>query len=462
MRTNILAGLLAAAAATVGAQEDYSTWAHVKAVTVNTAATGGGANITTGVAGFPVLVRLTSAQSEIFTQAKAGGADIRFRRLPGPHLPYQIERWDTAAKVAEIWVRLDTVMGNNATQTFNLYWGKASAADSSRGLAVFDTGTGYQGVWHFANSLNDATRNAYNGIDNGTTDAAGAIGRGRAFNGTSSISLGNPPKMSSGDADRFTVEAWVNWTSIGTGTSDRYRCIINHGTTNNADQFFMYARNPSSGGTDPYYAVGYYTGSSSNNATLTGIGNDATTWVHVTGTYDGAEWRVYRNGTLGGSITKDGTPVNSGEDWLIGAWGTSRNFLGSMDEIRFSNRVRSASWIKLAYETQKAGAAVLTFGATTTPVALHKAAERLAGGTMAVEAVASGLLFRLPPGQGTALLTVADLKGRLIWSREVELGSAATTLSRGDMPAGTYMARLTLRENGAAERTMRRRVTIAR
>jgi hypothetical protein len=441
------------------AQEDYSSWAHTKAITLNTAATGGGAGVTGSVGGFPVLVRLTAAQSEIFTQAKAGGADIRFRRLPGPHLPYQIERWDTAAKAAEIWVRLDTVLGANSTQTFNIYWGKPSAADSSRGAAVFDTGRGYQGTWHFAGNLADATRNGIVAADEGTTDVPGLIGRARGFNGTGRVVLDISPKMSSGDADRFTVESWVNWTSIGTGATDRYRCIISHGTTNNADQFFMYARNPSSGGDEPYYAVGYYTGSVSNNATMTGIAADGGAWVHVTGVYDGAEWRVYRNGVLGGSAPKDGMPVNSADNWVIGAWGTSRNFLGSMDEIRFSNRVRSDAWIKLAYETQKAGATALTFGPTTVPVSVRSAVPGVSGAAR-IDAVASGLAFRLPSGMGSALMVILDLKGRMIWSREAELGSAETSVLHNRLPSGSYVARVVIREQGMTERAMQRTVAV--
>ncbi|MCD6023968.1 MAG: putative protein of unknown function acetylesterase [Fibrobacteria bacterium] len=439
------------------AQEDYSTWAHNESIKVNTAATGGGAGTTTVLTGFPVLVRLTAAQATVFAQAKAGGADIRFRRGTATVLPYQIERWDSAGKAAEIWVRLDSVQANNATQAFTMYWGKSSAADSSKGVAVFDTAGGYQGVWHFNGALNDATRNAYNGTDNGTGEAAGAVGRGRSFNEASSISLGNPSKMRSGDADRFTVESWVNWTSIGTGASDRYRTIINHGTTNNADQFFMYARNPSSGGEDPYYAFGYYTGSTSNNATNPGIASDMGTWVHVTGVYDGTEWRVYRNGVLGGTTPKEGTPVNSSADWIIGAWGTSRYFLGTMDEIRFSNRVRSADWIKLAHATQRPGATAVVFG---TPAALRDADASLAESFRVVPS-AAGVTFTLPAGSGRVLLTVNDMRGKVLWSREAELGSSLTWSGKG-LPAGLYAARMTLKEGDREGRSFQKQFSLAR
>jgi hypothetical protein len=271
------------------------------------------------------------------------------------------------------------------------------------------------------------------------------VGRGRSFNETSSISLGNPSKMRSGDADRFTVEAWVNWTSIGTGSSDRYRCIINHGTTNNADQFFMYARNPSSGGDDPYYAFGYYTGSASNNATNPGIAADAGTWVHVAGVYDGTEWRIYRNGVLGGTTPKDGTPVNSSADWIIGAWGTSRYFLGTMDEIRFSNRVRSADWIKLAHATQKPGSTAVIFG---TPAALQDASTSPTQ-PFGISVSGYGATFRLAAGADRARLTVSDLRGKVLWSREAEPGQAVSWSGRGH-PSGSYTVKVVPKGAGRA------------
>ncbi len=449
--------LVAALAFPATAQEDYSTWAHTKVITLNTSATG--ANVAGLVGGFQVLVRLTSAHAEIFAQAKANGADLRFRRLPGPSLRYQIERWDSAGQTASIWVRLDTILGNNSTQTFNIYWGKASASDSSNGAKTFDAAGGYQGVWHFNNSLNDATANAINGTDEGSTDIAGAIGRGRDFDGASRITLGNNPAMSSGDADLFTVESWVNWTSIGTSAADRYRCIINHGTTNNADQFFMYARNPSAGGTDPHYSFGYYTGSASNAALGYGIASDAGVWTHVTGVYDGNEWRVYRNGAVAATVAKSGAPVNASADWIIGAWGSSRNFLGSLDEIRFSNKVRSDDWIKLAYETQKTGSTTLTYGATTVPAALQQQTGKQVGFRW-VEPSATSLVFRLPAGEGTGLIRISDLRGRTVWAREALLGATETSLIGEHLHAGTYLVRMTVRQSGSADRVWQRRITL--
>src|SRR5690606_13413644 len=107
--------------------------------------TASGANVAGEVRNFPVLIRLGSAESTILSEAKAGGADIRFAR-GDIALPYEIESWSTTA--AAIWVKVDTIKGNNATQKITMYWGKNDANSESNGPAVFDSANGFVAVWH--------------------------------------------------------------------------------------------------------------------------------------------------------------------------------------------------------------------------------------------------------------------------------------------------------------------------
>ena len=64
--------------ALASAQEDYSTWGGHKNVILNTALSG--ANLSTTVTSFPVLVRLGAADSAIFAQSVGRGADLRFSK----------------------------------------------------------------------------------------------------------------------------------------------------------------------------------------------------------------------------------------------------------------------------------------------------------------------------------------------------------------------------------------------
>ena len=442
----------------VVAQEDYSTWAHTEFIKVNTAATGGGAGVATTITGFPVLVRLTAAQATVFAQSKAGGADVRFRRIGGPVLPYQIERWDSAGKAAEIWVRLDSVYASNSTQTFNMYWGKSTAVDSSNSASVFRVADAFQGVWHFGGNLNDATSNGITGTPTGTTDATGAIGRGRFFDGSSSISLGNPAGMNL--QNPFTIEAWVKWESIGTGSVDRYRPIISHGSGAAGGEFFIHAKN-ASGADAPYYSFGHYPNPTNAAETVPGdYAADANTWVHLGALFDGSSWLLYRNGALVATTSLVGTVLNATTPWYIGAFGTNtvtRWNLGSLDEIRFSSTLRSPAWLKLAYETQKAGVTAVVFG---TPTAL-----RDAGGSQAesfgVAASNGSVTFALPVGSGRALVTVSDMRGKVLWSRETSLGSSLTWSAKG-LTAGTYAARVSIKDGSQAGRSFQKQFTFSR
>jgi hypothetical protein len=191
-----------------------ATWKHSRRIGLNTSASGAGVSAT--ITGFPVLVRLNAGNFD-FTQARDNGADIRFVKPDLTLLPYEIERWDPAAGFAEIWVRLDTVRGNSADQNFLMYWGNPNAPAQSAGARVFDTASGFQGVWHLdekSGTVDDATYGGHNGSRIGNqAQTPGVIGFGQAF-----IDSGDYSDM--GDAlnpgnSNFTISAWIKRSDTG-------------------------------------------------------------------------------------------------------------------------------------------------------------------------------------------------------------------------------------------------------
>src|SRR5690606_23107129 len=122
-----------------------STWAYSTKVYVNTTASG--ANVSENVDSFPLLVRLT-AGNFAFSQARSDGGDLRFADSAGALLPYSIERWDAANRVAEVWVAVPRNYGDDNGQWFRLYWGKGSACRLSSGGATLPITSGYAGVWN--------------------------------------------------------------------------------------------------------------------------------------------------------------------------------------------------------------------------------------------------------------------------------------------------------------------------
>src|SRR5205823_5585946 len=132
------------------------------------------------VAGFPILVRLHKDYFD-FSQAKAGGEDIRFTTSAGDRLAYQIDEWDPASGVASIWVRIPLIKGAER-QEIKLYWGKEDAASESSGKAVFNQSNGYLSVWHMGGPVKDEV-GTLESKDAGTTAVAGIVGPARHFAG---------------------------------------------------------------------------------------------------------------------------------------------------------------------------------------------------------------------------------------------------------------------------------------
>ena len=101
------------------------SWRYARSFHLNTTASG--AQVTGDVYNFPVLVRLTAANF-VFAQAKADGGDIRFTKNDGTALSFEIERWDPVAGLAEAWVKVDTVRGNDSSRFIIMYWGASASS----------------------------------------------------------------------------------------------------------------------------------------------------------------------------------------------------------------------------------------------------------------------------------------------------------------------------------------------
>ena len=112
----------------------YSGWKHQGSLALLTTPDGANLPATATVVDFPVLVRLNTFWFD-FSQAKAAGDDLRFSDASGKPLAYQIEDWDAAAGVANVWVRVPQIKGNDR-QAIRLHWGKADAVSESNGAAV--------------------------------------------------------------------------------------------------------------------------------------------------------------------------------------------------------------------------------------------------------------------------------------------------------------------------------------
>jgi hypothetical protein len=334
-------------------------WKYARQLLLNTTASGAG--VQGNVTGFPVLVRLTSGNFN-FAEAEANGDDLRFTKPDNTPLPYEIERWNASPAQAEIWVRADTVYGNDSTHCFVMYWGNQRAADSSNSAAVFDTGSGggFAGVWHLAQAGNttayDATANHSDGTPTGmssTSAVAGNIGVAQRFNGSSSgITLPNTAhgKLGFYGNGSYSFSAWVYADTLDTV----FQPII----AKSNYQYALQIRN------SRQWEFFIYKDSVWQHTRASAV---AGRWKYIAGVRENDRQYLFVdgilvNGTVATLVEMPRVPDDTTRNVTIGYLPEMNRFYkGMIDEVRAMNRALSADWIKLSYMNQKSINALVEF-----------------------------------------------------------------------------------------------------
>jgi hypothetical protein len=442
----------------VFAQDVLSTWGRSKSITINTSATG--ANITENVTNFPLLVRLDSTQAEIFTQSKATGADIRFNRPGAGNLPYKIDSWDSAGRKAAIWVLVDTVFGNRASQVINVYWQKSTATATSNGAAVFDADKGFMQVWAMGGAAGPRANSVTGGVtarplttvvDSTFTGRSvpGVVGmadslRGGAATGGEYFDVGPLPSFVN---TGFTFSAW---SYIGAGAGAWFR-VFDFGNGEASDNIFL-ARNAST--TNWMFDVFASQDAFANGSYVTGQ------WKHLTTTIGqfsdvagGYPMEIFVDGISAGTGLAASLNDVERSSCFLGKsnWATDTYYPGKLDEVHISKVQRSASWVKLSFESQKTTANLLTFGTSGPPVAIAPRGQsaQAVQGTKALRILrqGTGFTFELPAAESELSVTVTDMWGRAVWSTRTGKQDRAVAwngkaASGAPLARGMYLARV--------------------
>jgi hypothetical protein len=344
-------------AMTSQAAENYSSWTYTSDITLNTTATG--ADIATTLNGFPVLVRLSSSNF-IFSEARGRGQDIRFAKSDDTPLDYQIERWDSAKSVAEIWVKMD-VAGNKADQILKMYWGSSFAADSSDANATFTSG--YAQVWHLGETGTTIRANAVSGglpatpfNYDGDESSSGMIGLADNFDG------GAPGDyLDLGDgytefANGFSYSVWIYPTAV-----KKWNHILDLGNGEFSDNIIV---NRADLTNDMFFTN--YNGSVETLTKATNVWA-LNQWQYLTFTVSGTTAKVYKNGALLTTTTNNPSGIsatNRTQNFLAKSnWAVDEYYQGKLDEPELSKVARSDDWIKLCYQNQKTSQNLLTLKA---------------------------------------------------------------------------------------------------
>ena len=424
--------VLLLAAVTSFAQENVSAWSHFKSITLNTTATG--ANSATLQTKFPIVIKLTSADADVFDGSQPNGQDIRFYKASnGVRLYHEIETWDKVNRSATIWVLVDSIKGSDSSAYLKMFWGNSVAKDSSKSATVFDTANGFQGVWHFGETVgalaHDATINGYNGTPYGTpkpADIDGVCGRAKKFDGattyylmpgTASSKLNLPVKTD------ITLSAWALIEHV-TGFD---QIIVTKGEY----QYRLKAMT----GWKGFDFSGGWDGVESAPATIN-------QWKHIVFVKSLTTKHLYVDGVLdeiSSYLTVSTANRLETRDLIVGKPFelNSGYLLGKLDEIRVENKARSQDWIKLCFANQKLiGQSLVTLGTTklNTPTGIVISTELPTGQTRRTAPLLFvGNNFSFRSGMDFSLSTngrtLVDIKGRF---RDAQTWQS--------LPAGIYLS----------------------
>jgi hypothetical protein len=329
-------GLAALACTSQTASAQYPGWKETGSIFLNTTPDGANLPATASEEGFPVLVRLHKDFFN-FAAAKPNGDDVRFS-ADGKALAYQIEQWDAAAGTASIWVRVPKIKGN-ARQEINVHWGKADAVSEANGSAVFSESNGYLSVLHLGDGVADEVGSVET-KDIGTTAVAGMIGPARHLAGQQGVFCGEKITNFPVGASSHSTEAWFraeksNGRALAWGNEHGQGKVVMH---------FM---------SPPHVKMECYF----SGADVASVGRiPMNEWIHIMHTYQQGDSRIYVNGELSNvSKTPNGPlAIKTPARFYIGGWYNNYDFVGDIDEVRISKVVRSADWVKLQHENQKA------------------------------------------------------------------------------------------------------------
>ena len=309
---------------------------------------------------FPVLVKISNSSgitttdvTSVFTEL---GSDSNRKKIAvttdnGTTQCYvEIERFDYANSVAWLWIKIPSI-ASGASTIFYLYYDSGQADNTTYVGDTTDTpaqsvwDSNFVGVWHMsqnpaggASAMKDSTSNTNHGTSAGSMTSGdlvdGKIGKGIDFDGSNDYIYF--PNM----AGSFSTEASLELIlKLDTNIpSDPQTGFGIFGTSGDMSHY-------------PFTNGSIYLETFRNDRlTLGSVGINRANWhtLSITNEPGASNWKFYQNTTQYYSTTGEttvGFPTNAN----IGQSGGGKNLDGIVCELRLSNTIRSAAWIKATY-----------------------------------------------------------------------------------------------------------------
>lgn len=337
-----------------------------KTITIDPTQVVGGSDLTN----FPMLFSGTFAY--LASTGSGGdvtdpqGDDIVFTSDSGctTNLKFEQESWTSSTGAVNYWVRIPTLSTSSSTVIFVCYGKAAITTFQGDPENVWDSN--YKAVYHMkedptggAPQMLDSTANNNDLTANSgpTADSASQINGGLSFDGTASASV--TQNASINGHSTITIQVWINPTTYGTGNFGR---IVDKTQSSSSGFFFTLT---ATGENLRFNRVGAGGGQWDTDASSITLG----IWASIALTYDysdnGNDPIFYKNGTVLGhtefSTPTTTTPNDSANDLFIGDKSdATRGFNGDMDELRFSDIIRSTDWIVTEHNNQSSAGTFYT------------------------------------------------------------------------------------------------------
>lgn len=325
-----------------------TNWQYRKSITINHAMVS--ANLTN----FPVLISITD--SNLITHAQSNGNDIAFADGSGNKLNHEIEFFNSATGRLVAWVKVPSLSSVSDTVLY-MYYGNPSATNQQNVTGTWDSN--YVMVQHLAQASGnfiDSTGNHNDCTPSGglSYNVTGKIDGAAGFDGSSSYAT-----IPFGLSPPYTIECWANPATLVQDGA----IIAFEGTETGGSGVSMGIYN-----TENKIVIGndaYRYGLGTPSAYLT-----AGTWAYwCDAVTTASSIGFYLNGAAQ-TLSSVGSYFSNDPNYrTIGARnysGYSHFWNGTVDEVRISNIVRSASWISTEYSNQQSPSSFYSVGSEET------------------------------------------------------------------------------------------------